>query len=805
MSVSTLMIVFDLVIFGAYFSIPVQLCYFLCRSQHSLSREIRQVIYLFATFIVLCGLTHLLACLNVETLLVIVKGICGAVSWFTSYATWRVIPVALELPQYTSSLEEAINKSHHEVSAAKKATQAADRSKNEVEKFMAFVCHEIRNPLQVITATVEFLTDTTTSRLTQEQKDCLLAISSSSTLMVAIVNDVLDLSRLNAGKLQLEHLRTDICKLLQGLVRSCQARAVANKLELKLHIDDNVPTHVITDPTRLLQVLLNLLSNALKFTPAHGRIDVSLRAVSATPKDNHPNVQQNAGNSTPPSPNTGKLPPTNVLNDSVPTELMFCIADTGVGISPTVLPKLFIPFSQAQGSVFRESGGSGLGLSICKRLVMLLGGTINVESALHQGSRFTVCVPLIRARTPPLRSSIPTPILSSLSPASENIKHSILVVDDQPLNCKVIERMVRSAGFNCDLAADGTQALTAVEANPNYSVIIMDINMPKMNGIEATVILRSRGYQMPIVALTGSSLVEEKQQALNSGMSSYISKPIQRHELLKILSKYVLLSVPPNPTAVTTNIPSLPPLTLSNTISNATLVSDNEPEEPRELVISRNEPAVTPTTISAPTTTTNVEEQKYSVNRRFSEPQTMAPTNRSVGKDMSSLLLDPPPHDTPTSGLRTQPAPEPYTQSHSQPHSQSHRKPHDEPAPRTKSPSTEMRSLNLISLRARQEHAHNHTQQSDPSRRLLDHSGSGSSSAASTARASSISVNMDTSRLEVFVTSPVDSLHVPDASSNSPHPNRASPVGTSFYSKAAQIKIDCLEPSPPGQTRQLNR
>jgi len=266
----------------------------------------------------------------------------------------------------------------------------------------------------------------------------------------------------------------------------------------------------------------------------------------------------------------------------------FVIHDTGCGINSAELPMLFIPFSQANKSVLREHGGSGLGLSICKKLINLLDGTIWVESAVNVGSSFCVCLPLETATEPLLPS--PTnackdvlsllrfsPVLHPrhLKRVASTSKHSlqqlpptpnglttnstvatvnsspnnkdgaasvktVLVVDDHLLNRKLIARMVSSGGFVCEQAADGLQAIGLVEqrrqhALPMYSAIIMDLNMPKLNGVESTRALRQDGFTMPIIALSGTATLEERKNAEHAGMSAFVAKPVTREALISVI------------------------------------------------------------------------------------------------------------------------------------------------------------------------------------------------------------------------------------------------------------------------------
>jgi len=334
----------DLLIFMAFSSIPIEMLYFMLRFDaiRRLPRIQIAFVALFGTFTILCALTHLLHALDdmsasMRSLIIAVKIICAIVSIVTGIVMLWAIPATLRIPVKAAGLETELEKKVIELENARRRAEQADQSKGE---FMAFLCHELRNPLHVITSNGEFLLDT---RLDADQADFVKAIDSMSKLMTAIVNDVLDMSKLDSGRMSLENINIDLHFLIHTLIKTSEHTAKMKPVKFIEEIDTrSVPKHVLGDPTRLHQVLLNLLSNASKFT-SQGLVKLSV--VSRT-----------------------------VTQESSLVE--FRVIDTGIGIPADFIPRLFSPYSQAKLSTVREHGGTGLGLSISKRIVEMMGGTI---------------------------------------------------------------------------------------------------------------------------------------------------------------------------------------------------------------------------------------------------------------------------------------------------------------------------------------------------------------------------------------------------------------------------------------------
>jgi signal transduction histidine kinase/DNA-binding response OmpR family regulator len=395
-------------------------------------------------------------------------------------------------------------RAQQEIEAARAEAVAANAAKDE---FLAHMSHEIRTPLNGVTGMNNLLAQTT---LTAEQRQYVDLVGSSGQALLALVNDLLDYSRLQAHKLVLEQVRFPLRRWLWEVVEPQRIAAQAKGLELQLHTDDNLPQEMVGDPGRLRQVVINLLTNAIKFTD-QGRIDISMQLVDGG--------EQQA--------------------------LQFEVRDTGIGIPTEKQQLVFAAFAQVDSSTSRRFGGTGLGLSICERLVGLMGGHMELVSTPGQGSCFTVLVPLAVAR-----SDIPVtqfglegfgvsqlPVQSSArSPATRAYAGKrALVVDDHSVNQLLASKLLHMLGLDVELAADGEQALQAAQAG-QFDVVLMDIQMPRMDGWQATQQIRQweqaqQQQRTPIIALTAHASAADREQALACGMDGYLTKPISSEAL----------------------------------------------------------------------------------------------------------------------------------------------------------------------------------------------------------------------------------------------------------------------------------
>jgi CheY-like chemotaxis protein/HPt (histidine-containing phosphotransfer) domain-containing protein len=360
--------------------------------------------------------------------------------------------------------------------------------------------HEIRTPLNAVLGLNHLLNDT---ELTKKQQEFVTTIQESGASLLAVINQVLDFSKIEAGKLELERQRFDLFAAVNAAASLVRDGASEKGLSLTIHVADEVPRFIIGDITRLQQVLINLLSNAVKFT-ATGSIRVRVGIVEP-------------GNTT----SDEYLRPGSGLVFS------FEVADTGIGIPKDRVSELFEAFSQVDPSTTRRFGGTGLGLAISQQLVELMGGTISVDSEEGVGSvfRFTVA-----ARVDPDQSVSES---QELSGAGHDVGKKrplrILVAEDNVVNQMVILNMLDHLGYRADVAANGVEAVVAVERQ-DYDVVLMDIQMPEMGGIEATRVIRSSfqpDRQPRIIAVTANALKGDREAFLKAGMDDYVSKPIQ--------------------------------------------------------------------------------------------------------------------------------------------------------------------------------------------------------------------------------------------------------------------------------------
>ncbi len=384
-----------------------------------------------------------------------------------------------------------------EIERARELAEQASQAKSE---FLANISHEVRTPLNALMGLTRLLMD---SPLSTEQKSWLDLMDSSAHALLGLLNDVLDLSRIEAGKMQLEQERFHLLDALTevGAVYGEQARG--KSIDWTLTLAANLPTHLEGDAGRLRQVLSNLLSNALKFTPRGGRIELAASLV-------------------PPAP------------DGV-RRWQVRVKDSGVGISARQQLTLFDAFTQADASTARRYGGSGLGLAICARLVRLMGGTLTVDSALGQGSCFTVSLPLHEAALAlPQRAPLE---LNELAAAGERFAGlRVLVAEDHPVNELLMNQLLRRLGCAVRNARDGEQAV-AEWALGGVDLVLMDVQMPGTNGLQATQRIREQEAQRglprtPIVAVTANAMSDDRTICLAAGMDGYTPKPVSPQALI---------------------------------------------------------------------------------------------------------------------------------------------------------------------------------------------------------------------------------------------------------------------------------
>ena len=410
---------------------------------------------------------------------------------------WFAIDLRLSRDPVTS--RNSILYSAQDITSLVEAKKEADEANSAKDEFFAILAHEIRTPLHQVNSCIELLIPT---ELTKQQAEYIDLMDQSAVCMMSVINDLLDYTKITAGKMELENIPFDARDVVLGALAVVQPKVKEKGLVMSSNLDSAlIPTTILGDPNRLRQLLLNFLSNSVKFTHAGGQISLTVSKVDEKAQNDSQDFNTMA-------------------------TLEFSVSDTGIGLSPEHIKILFQKYQQACPSVARQYGGTGLGLAICKSLTAQMGGTIGVESDVGQGARFWFRIPF-RIQPDAIRSTTePVP-----NPADEMRGLHVLVAEDNKVNQKLAMAMLKRLGHRVTVVEDGKKAVDAVEAT-KFDLILMDVQMPVMNGLDATRYIRKLGMELPIVGLTASYRRCDSKTYADAGMDDCIAKPV-RLEFLK--------------------------------------------------------------------------------------------------------------------------------------------------------------------------------------------------------------------------------------------------------------------------------
>jgi two-component system, sensor histidine kinase len=506
-------VISDLLIAIAYFSIPIGIVYVAKRRPDA---ELQPIYYLFAAFILACGVTHVMGILTLWIPLYYTQGITKIVTALVSVATAiyllpklkhiMALPDLGKLTQINTALAEEIESRRQSETSLRQSQELALQAQKTQAAFLANMSHEIRTPMNGVLGTLDLLLDTD---LKPEQLQLAAASKRSAASLLSLLNDILDISKVESGQLTLRHSPLELADVFADVEAALAFDANNKNIELLCPAEALPKATYLSDSVRMRQILLNLVGNAIKFTDV-GYVKVTCREVSRTGQQ---------------------------------AVLEFSVKDTGIGIAHEHQKNLFKRFTQVDNSSTRRAQGSGLGLAIVKELVELMGGQVRLHSEPNHGTEvtFSLAVGLHVVGDQTVQTAPATQ--AATMPPVQQFDGKILVVEDAAMNqmvvCKVLERL----GLASKVANNGREALDLL-AQEQFDLVLMDGQMPVMDGYEATTIIRSGSVpgvnpNIPIVALTAHAMLGEDAKCLNAGMNDYLTKPLERTKLIEVLSKYL--------------------------------------------------------------------------------------------------------------------------------------------------------------------------------------------------------------------------------------------------------------------------
>ena len=421
-----------------------------------------------------------------------------------------------EIRQHRELLEERIHQRTEELERAMHSALNASQAKSE---FLANMSHELRTPMNGLLGMLDLTLD---SGLGGEQRDQVETAKRCAYSLLALLNDILDLSKIEAGKMLLEKIPFDPRTVVEDCVKSQAANAKQKKIDLRFEASERAGANLLGDPLRMRQIVANLLSNAVKFTD-RGSVTVKVELAQGA---------------------EGRI------------NTVIRVSDTGPGIPADKLTAIFDKFTQADGSISRKYGGTGLGLAITRRLVDLHGGDLRVESEVGKGSTFSVTLPCELA--PAAANAAPLESEKWAQPLPQAVSARLLLAEDNLVNQKVVLAILRKKGYKIDVANDGREALAKLEETP-YDLVLMDVQMPVLDGLEATRLIRAdrRWDALPVVAMTAHAMNGDRERCLQAGMNAYISKPVQPAHLVATIERYLSQEKPGAAPAVPSHLERL--------------------------------------------------------------------------------------------------------------------------------------------------------------------------------------------------------------------------------------------------------
>jgi PAS domain S-box-containing protein len=393
------------------------------------------------------------------------------------------------------------------------AKNEAERARALQEQFLANMSHEIRTPMNAIVGFSSLLVD---SELNKQQKELVSNINVASENLLGIINDLLDISKIDAGMMEIEKNVVHLPTLVEGLRAMMAGKAKLKELDFSLNLNPDVPEFIIGDSVRLSQVLVNLVSNAIKFT-ANGFVKLETQVYNNGPEN---------------------------------LQIRFTVSDSGIGVAKKNLDIIFERFKQESSETTRKYGGTGLGLNIVKNIINLMGGKISINSEPGNGSEFTVIIPFEKCSQTEIEKYVAQQDKANTNQQTRVKTLKVLLVEDNPLNQKYCSLLLNQSNFSCSIANNGKEALQKL-SEENFDIILMDIQMPEMDGFEATNILRNElKNNIPVIAITANATEDERKKCFRHGMNGYISKPFKPndfHDKIAEVLKYRIGDSIPGP------------------------------------------------------------------------------------------------------------------------------------------------------------------------------------------------------------------------------------------------------------------